>query len=90
MTVASEEAAEPLGKWLRMHYYVSYHTNNQMALFSHLDTWIWLRRAVTGVCFAVVSLLMSKKAEVNTVLIKSSVDINLEGIASQAEAQMTH
>lgn len=60
-TVASEKSAEPLGKQLWTHHYGNDHTNNQMAFFSHSYTWIWLRRAVTGVCSAMISLLISKK-----------------------------
>lgn len=61
LMIASEKDVGPLGDWLQTHHFVSYHTNNLMALLLHSHTWIWLRRAVAGALSAEISLLMRTK-----------------------------
>lgn len=60
-----------------------------MALFSHSYTWLWLRRASWELLCCDI-FINEQEAEVNIVLIKSTVDTNQGGTASQGEAQILH
>lgn len=90
MTIASEESADPLGEMIMntLLCQLSHKQSNGLLLtLTHLDM---AQEGCHGSLLCCDIFINEQEAEVNIVLMKATVDTNLEGTASQGEAQLSH